>query len=150
MRVGIFQGLHFNFVEIYDSALKSVLAQYTPGPAPDNGSSDEPGKVAAGGGGLEAILNVAVGASARSTAAAMLCPLTVVKTRVESGESVNMLAALRQGQLFSGLGSVVLGGALFSGLFYASYKEGKRLTSELLCAHGVFTDKKSVTASRQI
>lgn len=125
--VGMFQGLHFNFVEVYDSALRSILAQYIQGPASDSDGGDGSSKIGAEGGGLEAILNVIVGASARSTAAAMLCPLTVVKTRVESGESVNMLAALRQGQLFSGLGSVVLGGALFSGLFYASYKEGKRL-----------------------
>ena len=90
----------------------------------------------------------AVGAASRALAAAMLCPLTVVKTRMEyasiSGTSYTGVAnalntiGAKEGVkgLFSGLGSTLLRDAPFSGLNLMMYTHLRTVMGEVAAAQG--------------
>ena len=94
----------------------------------------------------------AVGAASRALAAAMLCPLTVVKTRMEyasiSGTTYtgvdNALYTIgaKEGMkgLFSGLGSTLLRDAPFSGLNLVMYTQMRTVMGEVAVAQGRETD----------
>ena len=94
----------------------------------------------------------AVGAASRALAAAMLCPLTVVKTRMEyasiSGTTYTGVAnalytiGAKEGMkgLFSGLGSTLLRDAPFSGLNLVMYTQMRTVMGEVAVAQGRETD----------
>ena len=94
----------------------------------------------------------AVGAASRALAAAMLCPLTVVKTRMEyasiSGTTYTGVAnalytiGVKEGMkgLFSGLGSTLLRDAPFSGLNLVMYTQMRTVMGEVAVAQGRETD----------
>ena len=94
----------------------------------------------------------AVGAASRALAAAMLCPLTVVKTRMEyasiSGTTYTGVAnalytiGAKEGikGLFSGLGSTLLRDAPFSGLNLVMYTQMRTVMGEVAVAQGRETD----------
>jgi solute carrier family 25 protein 38 len=94
----------------------------------------------------------AVGAASRALAAAMLGPLTVVKTRMEyasiSGTTYTGVAnalytiGAKEGMkgLFSGLGSTLLRDAPFSGLNLVMYTQMRTVMGEVAVAQGRETD----------
>jgi len=94
----------------------------------------------------------AVGAASRALAAAMLCPLTVVKTRMEyasiSGTTYTGVAnalytiGAKEGMkgLFSGLGSTLLRDAPFSGINLVMYTQMRTVMGEVAVAQGRETD----------
>jgi solute carrier family 25 protein 38 len=94
----------------------------------------------------------AVGAASRALAAALLCPLTVVKTRMEyasiSGTTYTGVAnalytiGAKEGMkgLFSGLGSTLLRDAPFSGLNLVMYTQMRTVMGEVAVAQGRETD----------
>ena len=94
----------------------------------------------------------AVGAASRALAAVMLCPLTVVKTRMEyasiSGTTYTGVAnalytiGAKEGMkgLFSGLGSTLLRDAPFSGLNLVMYTQMRTVMGEVAVAQGRETD----------
>ena len=90
----------------------------------------------------------AVGATSRALAATLLCPITVVKTRMEyaamSGVTYSGVrnalwqVASKEGArgLFSGLGSTLARDAPFSGLNLLMYTEARRAMADLAAARG--------------
>lgn len=89
-----------------------------------------------------------VGAASRSLAATLLCPITVVKTRMEYA-SVSGATYTGVGQalysigskegvkgLFSGLGSTLLRDAPFSGLNLVMYTQLRRLMNDFAASQG--------------
>jgi solute carrier family 25 protein 38 len=89
-----------------------------------------------------------VGAASRSLAATLLCPITVVKTRMEyasmsGGTYTGVGHALvsigrKEGArgLFSGLGSTLLRDAPFSGLNLVMYTQARAMMSDIAAAQG--------------
>lgn len=81
---------------------------------------------------MEALSTVMQGAGARALAGAVMCPVTVVKTRMEGSESmrkVGILAVVRdiakqEGplKLWSGLGATITRDAPYSGLYLLAYR----------------------------
>jgi solute carrier family 25 protein 38 len=90
----------------------------------------------------------AVGAVSRSLAATLLCPLTVVKTRMEytsmSGTAytgvTNALVTIGRTEgmrgLFSGLGSTLLRDAPFSGLNLVVYTQTRKMMQDMRAKEG--------------
>jgi solute carrier family 25 protein 38 len=90
----------------------------------------------------------AVGATSRALAATLLCPITVVKTRMEyaamSGATYNGVGnalwqiASKEGArgLFSGLGSTLARDAPFSGLNLLMYTKARGVMADLASAQG--------------
>uniref|UniRef100_A0A061R7A1 Solute carrier family 25 member 38 n=1 Tax=Tetraselmis sp. GSL018 TaxID=582737 RepID=A0A061R7A1_9CHLO len=114
VRLGLGAGLHFLFIDIAKSALQR--------PMPDGRMGLSPGAAALAGG------------CARALSAAALCPVTLVKTRLEYGRGEQMyrgpVMAVRQiytaegaRGLFRGLGPTILTNAPFSGLYYMFYTQ---------------------------
>ncbi|GAQ90172.1 mitochondrial substrate carrier family protein [Klebsormidium nitens] len=103
-------------------------------------------KRAEAGGSLPALYTMTAGAVTRSTAAALLCPVTVVKTRMEYSavtghvyrntfhavESIFRTEGVRG--LFSGLGPTLLRDAPYSGLYLLMYDKTRRGLRDLLPA----------------
>lgn len=97
---------------------------------------------------LAGVRTFGVGAASRSLAATLLCPITVVKTRMEYA-SVSGATYTGVGQalysigskegvkgLFSGLGSTLLRDAPFSGLNLVMYTQMRRVMSDFAASQG--------------
>mmetsp|Transcript_8824 Transcript_8824/g.25426 ORF Transcript_8824/g.25426 Transcript_8824/m.25426 type:complete len:322 (+) Transcript_8824:366-1331(+) len=116
IRLGLGAGFHFLFIDIAKSALEQ--------PQPDGTMAVSP------------LAAAFTGGAARALSAAALCPITLVKTRLEYGHGVQMYAGPIRGLqeiygregargLFRGLGPTVLTNAPFSGLYYMFYSQLK-------------------------
>lgn len=122
IRLGLGAGFHFLLIDLAKAALDRPLPDGTVGLTP--------------------WMAALTGGCSRALSAAALCPVTLVKTRLEYGSGAQMytgpLTAMRQiygaegvRGLFRGLGPTILTNAPFSGLYYMFYTDlKKRMSAE--------------------